>query len=267
MNTYSAPSRLVILMLAGLFFLAACQPPATAAPGTGTTTAPTSQPEGLAPAPGATGDTNAISAAILLDPALAEDADSLKICQYLYDGLVRLDANGKAQPALAASWVISDDQLDYIFTIRPAAVFSDGTPITPDVVVDNFNRWFDPVSSQRADRDFLAWKNIFLGFDGEKGTDGRPLSPVDGIQKVDNNTVLIHLNRPVPELLTDLANPAFAVLSPAAFAENGYGSYPTPVVASGPYIVSSWTETILLLTPNPAYWTDVPLGDLQFKLH
>jgi peptide/nickel transport system substrate-binding protein len=266
MKTNSIPFRFVVVLLAGLLLLVACQPPATATPGVSATS--TSQPEAIPTVSGGvTGDSNVVSAAILLDPALAQDTDSFKISQYLYDGLVRLDVDGKVQPALAESWIISDDQLDYIFTIRSTAVFSDGTPITPDVIVDNFNRWFDPVSSMRANGDFITWKNIFLGFHGEKDANNRPLSPVDGIQKVDFNTVLIHLNRPVPDLLTDLANPAFAILNPDTFSDSQYGHYPTPVISSGPYVVSSWTETILVLTPNPKYWSEVPPGDMQFTLH
>jgi ABC-type transport system substrate-binding protein len=266
MNIHSIPSRLSMMMLGGLLLLAACQPATNPEPEVIATSTAQTDVQTSVPIPAATSELDTLSADIFLDPALAQDADSIRICQYLYDGLVRLDADGKVQPALAESWIVSDDQLDYIFTIRSTAKFSDGTAITPDAVVNNFNRWFDPVSSTRANGDFVTWKNIFQGFHGEKDANNRPLSPVDGIQKVDFNTVLIHLNRPVPELLTDLANPAFAILNPDALSTSGYGHYPGPVLSSGPYVVSSWTETILLLTPNPQYWSEVPLGDMQFKL-
>ena len=123
------------------------------------------------------------------------------VSQYLYEGLVSLDSSGNPQPALAESWVVSDDQLDYIFTLRANAAFSDGTAITPDIVADNFNRWFDPQNPLHGNGNYAAWQNIFLGFHGEKGADKRPISTVDGIQKVDFNTVLIHLNRLEPKML------------------------------------------------------------------
>jgi ABC-type transport system substrate-binding protein len=142
--------------------------------------------------------------------------------------------------------------------------FSDGTPITPDVIIDNFNRWFDPQDALHGNGDYAAWQEIFLGFHGEKDADERAKSSFDGIQKVDQNTVLIHLNRVMPDLLKDLAQPAFAILDPAALADGGYGTREHPVISSGPYMVTSWTEDGLLLSPNAQYWGELPQEDLQF---
>ncbi len=204
-----------------------------------------------------------INADLLLDPALTQDADSLKVCQDLYTGLVRLDANGQPAPGLAESWVVSDDQLDYIFTLRSGATFSDGALITPDVVVANFNRWFDPQNALHKG-EFAAWKSAFLGFLGEKDANDLPISPVDGIQKVDQDTVLVHLNRPMPEILASLAQPAFAILNPDALASGTYGGKDSAIVSSGPYVIKAWTEEGLQLAPNSAYWGEVPQTDLNF---
>lgn len=256
--------RSFALLFAVLVLLSACQPQATEAPvveevqpteAAGIATQPPVQAEALP---------TQISADINLDPALAQDADSLMVSQYVYEGLVRLGTDGEAHPALAESWVISDDQLDYIFTLRSNAVFSDGTPITPDIVADNFNRWFDPKSPLRGSGDYATWGRIFLGFHGEKGPDDRAKSSVDGIQKVDVNTVLIHLNRPVPDFLKYLADPAFSILNPAALAAGTYGKQDSTIISSGPYMVSSWTDTELVLGPNPNYWDAKPAGELKF---
>lgn len=205
-----------------------------------------------------------INSGLYLDPAVTQDADSLKISQFLYEGLVRLDANGEPTAGLAESWVISDDQLDYIFTLRPGMTFSDGTPITPDVIIANFDRWFDPQNSLHGQGDYAAWQEYFLGFAGEKDADERPVSPYDGIQKVDQNTILIHLNRAMPELLTVLAQPAFAILDPEALSTDGYGQRDSAIVSSGPYLVKDWSDAGLQLSPNPEYWGEAPAGDLEF---
>lgn len=262
MKTKTFTSHPLVLLAAFLVLLTGCQPKSTP-----TEVPPTEESVGIAtPSPEQVAEEAPlqISADINLDPALAQDADSLMLSQYLYEGLVRLNESGNPQPALAESWVISDDQLDYIFTLRSTAVFSDGTPITPDVVVDNFNRWFDPQSPLHGSGDYLAWGRIFLGFHGEKDAENRAKSMVDGIQKVDVNTVLVHLNRPVPELLTYLADPAFAILNPNALASGGYGGRDSTIISSGPYMVSAWTDTGLILSPNPTYWGNKPTGDLNF---
>ncbi|MDM8005694.1 MAG: ABC transporter substrate-binding protein [Phycisphaerae bacterium] len=256
-------------LVLGLVFvlLTGCQSQNAASPANTTTSAPEKMatlPVSDATAePNAAAQTESLQADLLLDPALAQDADSLKICQDLYVGLVGLDAAGQPAPELAESWVVSDDQLDYIFTLRAGITFSDGTPITPDVVVANFNRWFDPQNALHKG-DFSAWKATFLGFLGEKDANDLPISPVDGIQKVDQNTVLIHLNRPMPELLTSLAQPAFAILNPDALASGTYGSQDSPILSSGPYVVKAWTAEGLQLSPNASYWGEAAQSDLNF---
>ncbi|MBN1372424.1 MAG: hypothetical protein JW987_10850 [Anaerolineaceae bacterium] len=227
--------------------------PPTPVPPTATAVPPTADPYG-------------ISAAITLDPAITEDADSLKICSLLYSGLVNLGVGG-LEPALAESWVISDDQLDYIFKLRSDAVFSDGTLITSAEVVANFNRWLNPQDPLRGNGEYAAWERTFGGFLGEKDADGRAKSLVDGVQQVDTLTVLIHLTRPEPDLLTYLADPAFAILSPDALAASKYGGQGSMPVSSGPYTVHAWTQGTLQLWPNPTYWGTKPTESLTFNLY
>jgi ABC-type oligopeptide transport system substrate-binding subunit len=54
-------------------------------------------------------------------------------------------------------------------------------------------------------------------------------------------------------------------LQPGSLAEGNYGMISSSIISSGPYIVSSWTADSLTLTPNPAFWGEVPQGDLQFS--
>jgi ABC-type transport system substrate-binding protein len=249
-----------------LFLLTGCQPEATPTAVDEPSLSPT-QALAAEASPVPTESPTAISANITLDPAVTQDADSLMVSQYLYQGLVSLDASGNPQPALAESWVVSDDRLDYIFKLRSNAAFSDGTAVTPDIVADNFNRWFDPKNPLHGNGNYAAWQEIFQGFHSEKAADKRPLSQVDGIQKVDFNTVLIHLNRLEPNLLVYLADPAFAVLKTDALAaDSGYGGRNSTIISSGPYVVSSWNDDGLTLSPNPKYWGTAPQDDLKFIL-
>jgi ABC-type transport system substrate-binding protein len=267
MASYLTQSRILTFLLTFAFVLTSCQPPAESTP-VATEQQPTPLPTQAAPAevsPTQTESPTALNPDIMLDPATTQDADSLMVSQYIYEGLVSLDADGNPQPALAESWVVSDDQLDYIFTLRANAAFSDGTPVTPDVVAENFNRWFDPQHPLHGNGNYAAWQETFLGFHGEKTEDKRPKSMVDGIQKVDFNTVLIHLNRLEPNLLTYLADPAFAILNTSALAaDSAYGGSDSTIISSGPYVVSSWTDAGLTLSPNPKYWGTKPQEDLKF---
>lgn len=253
-STIKFSSVLIIFLL----LIAGCAPKDDASDSTPQPDSPTSSntmPE--------VGEVISVSKDITLDPAKTIDSDSLMVSQYIYEGLVHLDENGEVQPGIAESWIISDDQLDYIFEIRPNAKFSDGSLITTDIIVDNFNRWFDPQSPLHGDGNYPTWLEIFLAFNGDRDAEDRAKSLVDGIQKVDNNTVLIHLTRPEPKLLEYVANPAFAILHPDSISSANYGTSDSNIIASGAYIVSSWTDSGLTLTPNPEYWNPVT-GEINF---
>jgi len=268
--TKKPSSTHVLAFLLILLLLTGCQPTVEATPSAEATESPAELPAQTPAAEEAAPPVDeespvAINPNLTLDPALTEDADSLMVSAYLYQGLVTLDADGNPQPALAESWVISDDQLDYIFQMRGNAAFSDGTTITPDIVVDNFNRWFDQKNPLHGNGNYAAWEKVFLGFLGEKGADKRPVSTVDGIQKVDFNTVIIHLNRLEPNLLSYLANPAFAILKTESLAaDSAYGGRNSAIISSGPYQVSSWTDDGLTLNPIPRYWGEKPQENLKF---
>ncbi|MBW8009980.1 MAG: hypothetical protein FVQ83_01890 [Chloroflexi bacterium] len=209
-----------------------------------------------------------ISADIHLDPAVVsmDDEDSLLICRFIYEGLVGLDGDGNLVPTLALSWTVSDDELDYIFYLRPDAVFHDGTQLDADLVAANFNRWFDPDHSLHGDSSFEAWETYMLGFKDETNDDGSPVSVFDGIEKVNDLTVLVHLNRPVPQFLEYLAHPAFSILNPTALAADGdaYGTASGSSVGTGPYSVADWTNEALTLSSNSNYWGTPPGEGLEF---
>jgi peptide/nickel transport system substrate-binding protein len=76
-----------------------------------------------------------------LDPHVATGYSASAFLRNLYDPLVRVEGNPpKVVPALAKSWTVSPDGMEYTFNLDPAAKFNDGTPVTADAVVYSFNR-------------------------------------------------------------------------------------------------------------------------------
>ena len=68
----------------------------------------------------------------LLDWNNTADRD---VDRLLFSGLVRFDERGLPHADLAESWGVSQDGTIYNFTIRPNAVWHDGTPVTSDDVI------------------------------------------------------------------------------------------------------------------------------------
>lgn len=248
-----------LLLIAALLLLSACGPEES-----GDTEATKTAPQPQTDASVQIENSLAVSREIRLDPAKTEDPDSLLVSQYLYEGLVTLGDDGTIQPGIATSWVVSDDQLDYIFELRPNNVFSDGSPITIEAVEQNFNRWFDPQNPLHGDGVYPTWLRLFLAFNGERDANKRPVSQMDGVQIVDRNTFIVHLNRLEPNLLNYLAEPAFSILSPTALETPGYGSRESSIISSGQYAVTAWTDEGMTLSPNPQYWKPIEGGEQKF---
>lgn len=218
-----------------------------------------------------TGDDLTLSGQIFLDPAFLtlDDEDSLLISFYIYEGLVRKLSDGSIVPGIAREWEVAEDGLSMKFSLRSNAVFSDGTQISADIVLENFNRWFDPEHDLHGDNNsfYLAWIEYFIDFRNEVDDEGNPLSLFDGIEKVDTLTVLLHVNEPMTEddFLEILSSPHFSILNPAALGER-YSISADLVVGSGPYVISDWSAGSLTLSPSDSYWGVQPENDLVFTL-
>lgn len=135
----------------------------------------------------------------LLNPNLQPlDPPSAFLLEAVAQGLVRFDAAGEIEPALAQSWIVSDDGLRYTFRIR-RATWADGSAITAEQVAARLR-----AAASRASRN--------------------PLKPVlGGIESITAMTdavLEIALRGPRPYLLQLLAQPEMAVI------QGGSGSGP-----------------------------------------
>lgn len=253
---------LITALLVVSAILAGCSPKNTP---TSTPTTITEAPVNLVPENLDLSLPEAVSKDIKLDPATTQDADILAVSSLVYEGLVKLDESDNVQPALAISWTTSDDQLDYVLNLRQDVTFHSGGIFDADAVLVNFNRWFDPEDPLHGTKVYLGWEQFFLGFKGDVDAAGVAISPFDGVEKVDNFTILIHLNRPVPELLSYLAQPYFWIIDPAVLDSGAdtLGTSIETVSGTGAYVLSGWTDTGLVFSPNAEYWDAVPTADVQ----
>lgn len=189
----------------------------------------------------------------VLDPALATDATAKEAVSRVYESLAQI-ANNKPVVLLAIDITPSADNLDYVVTLRPGVAFHDGSTLNADAVVTNFNRWFDPKDALHGSGAYSAWVSNFGGFKGETDSSGKPKSEFDGIEKQNDTTVILHLNRPDPNLLTKLSDPAFSIVSPAALKAAGFGTTSGKDGGSGPYKLGTWNNSGLTLDPFSSYW-------------
>ena len=65
-----------------------------------------------------------------LNPLACPDGMQQTVASLLYEGLFHLDTALAPQPVLCASYTYDAEALTYTLTLRPNAVFSDGSPLT-----------------------------------------------------------------------------------------------------------------------------------------
>ncbi|MBI4731262.1 MAG: hypothetical protein HY781_03905 [Chloroflexi bacterium] len=256
-----AITTLIFAILIISLALTACGPTGTEqVPGPGT------EPSVSAVTPSQPSGAGSITQVTRLDPATAETEDTLRVAQYIYEGLTYLEGS-QAMPLLATEWSVSENGLEYTFILRQGVSFHDGTPFNADAVIVNFNRWFDPENPLHGSATFIGWEEYFLAFKGEVDDNGRPLSFFDGVEKINDYTVLFHLNRAEPNFINLLASPYFAFASPSMLTDAGadYGSSMGKVAGTGPYTVETWTDTGITLAPNVIFWGEVPENSLEFQ--
>jgi peptide/nickel transport system substrate-binding protein len=193
-----------------------------------------------------------------LDPGLATDSETERIIRQIFEPLVGIDqSTGSFEPLLAQEWEVSDDELTYTFTLRRDVVFHDGSELTAETVVENFQRWgrldflygFGNISQSVP----LAFPTAFGGF---MDTDECVLESVGA---EDDRTVVLTLREPVVYLLQALTLPAFGIASAQVLVDSDPGLASRTPVGTGPYeLVETDSEdnSQLRLRAFPEYWDD-----------
>ncbi len=198
----------------------------------------------------AVGDDNTIiiglqAEPVSLDPTQITDYNSSRACMEMYDSLLRFkDGSTDLEPGLATEWDVSEDGLEYTFTLRQGVTFHDGTPFDADAVKFNFDRQLDSDHPYHDTGDF-AYADFTLGM-------------VEDVVVVDENTVKVVLSEPFAPFLGNIAMHAAAIVSPAAIEEYGKDISINPV-GTGPFKFVSWDPGVeVILEKNEDCWRGAP---------
>ena len=74
-----------------------------------------------------------------LHPVLAENRANLALAPLLYEPLFSLNASFEPENVLCESYTVSEDALTWTLILRPGVTFSDGTPLTGEIVAAALN--------------------------------------------------------------------------------------------------------------------------------
>ncbi|MGI5271235.1 ABC transporter substrate-binding protein [Nonomuraea sp. CA-218870] len=150
----------------------------------------------------------------------------------VYEGLVKLDQDGRLAPLLAEKWEVSDDRKTYTFTLRQGVTFTNGAPFTADDVVFSFDRlktdWKLKITSQ--------------------------LDVVEKVEKKDDATAVVTLSKPSNSFMYTIATRLGAM-----FSRTGVSDLANTPVGTGPYKLGEWRRgDHIRLDANDGYWGTKP---------
>ena len=178
------------------------------------------------------------------DPTDVTDGESIRVCNQLYDALVRFEP-GKTtvEPNLATEWTTSADGLTWEFKLREGVKFHDGEPFNADAVVYNAMRQFDPEHPEHTGT-FEYWEYMFGGFKGDVDEEGNPTSVIESVEAVDEYTVRYNLTKPSGPFIQNMAMFYMYMISPKAAQEQGenYGLPAFMPAGTGPFKFVEWVE-------------------------
>lgn len=176
-----------------------------------------------------------------LDPAFARNMAIIWPCNQLFNGLVQLDDSLHIQPDIAKQWTISQDGLQYDFTLRPNVYFHKHTNFGPDstrvVVASDFEYSFNRI----LDTDVVspgAW--IF--------------QKVKQFKAVNDSVFRIELKEAFPAFL-GLLSMRYASVVPREIVEDKTIDFRSLPIGTGPFYFKFWEENVkLVLRKNPSYF-------------
>ncbi|MCI4054423.1 ABC transporter substrate-binding protein [Bacillus cereus] len=200
-----------------------------------------------------------------MDTSKSTDTLGAQILGNTMEGLYRLDKDNKPIPAAAESSTKSEDGKKYTFKLRKDAKWSNGDPVTAKDFVFAWQRLLD--KNTAAEYAFIAYyiKNAEAINKGEK-----PVTEL-GAKAVDDYTLEVELEKPVPYFLNLLAFPSYYPLNEKFVKEKGdkYGLEADTTVYNGPFVMSSWKhEQGWQLKKNDKYWDKktVKLEEINYSV-
>ena len=191
-----------------------------------------------------------------LDPAMNVDAGAESLFGAIYENLLRLrldeEGNGVPEPGVAKEYTVVenfDGTVDYVFTLRASARWSDGTRVKAKDFVYAWRRLVNPAT----DSPNCALLSMVQGYEEarESGDATQLAVKADG-----DTTFRVTLSGPCASFLSDVctAVPTMPLRSDSANKDPNWASS-SALLCNGPYRIGVWAkEEYLQLRRNSSYY-------------
>jgi oligopeptide transport system substrate-binding protein len=201
-----------------------------------------------------------------LDSATTTDAVSTEILLNVMSGLYRLDANTKPVPDMAESVDISEDGLNYTFTLRDGIKWSNGDPVTSEDFKYAWLRVLDPKTASL----YVYIISTFVKGADEYNTGKGSVEDV-AIETPDDKTLKVTLVAPAPYWLGLTSFFSYLPQNQKFLEQQGdkYASESDTLIYNGPYKLTQFNPTSgMTVVKNEDYWNkgNVDISKIEAKI-
>lgn len=204
---------------------------------------------------------------VSLDSGHATDVASFEVIADCIDGLMQLDSDGKAIPALAESFDVSEDGKTYTFHLRDAK-WANGDPVTAEDFVFAWRR-----HCQKAEEyAYIMGDTVACVKNADaviKGGDPKTL----GVSAPDPKTFVVELDAPVSFFPSLMCFPTFYPINEKFYNsidEGSYGTSPETFLSNGAFMLANYIPGTanIQLKKNDSYWNadKISLDGFQYQV-
>ncbi len=196
-----------------------------------------------------------------VDPRKGTDPVTTVTSYMLYEGLTRLEPDGKVISALAERIKISRDRMKYIFILRKS-MWSDGSPLTAYHFEAAWKKILSPEFPSR------AANLLFPILNAEEAKLGECSVDEVGVEAIDEQTLLVNLKHPTPYFLELTSYPTYFPV-PYHGDEVPHPSQQGELLSNGPFTLARWkSDDEMVVVKNPYYWNaeEVSLEEIHASM-
>lgn len=167
-----------------------------------------------------------------INPPNGADRMAGNVFNQIFNSLLAIDnTTGDIVPSLATEWEISEDGLEYDFTLREGVTFHDGTPFNSQDVVATFEAGAEPAN---------AYADQYVDVT---------------VEVIDDYHV--KLITAEPDVLFQRLLAELSIISAEQFEEGGNQAIEDHPIGTGPFKFVEWVKgSRIVLEANPDYWEE-----------
>ncbi|MGI8476447.1 MAG: ABC transporter substrate-binding protein, partial [Thermomicrobiales bacterium] len=180
-----------------------------------------------------------------MDPAVTNFDSTIRVTLNVCEPLVWMPNATDIVPALAESWSVYPDGLEWTFKLKQGVTFHDGTPFNAKAVQYTYDRVvaLDKYTASAV----AAGTPVDAVTPGDvtkfisPGQSHDQIGSYDHSEVIDDTTIKMVLSKPFAPFLTGL-NGYLGIVSPTAVEKMGLAEFARKPVGTGPYKVKEWIE-------------------------